>query len=537
MTDHPPQEAVPDTTTGPGYTWLKLALILVLGFGIRVTGLVWGQAYCQGSQGDCLEAYETAVDYVRGDSRAQYLGQPRYNDNAKLPGPLWALFCVEGLRLGKGSIEGVVWVIILLNTATIYLTYLLAARTLGVGPALWAALFLSVSPSAVFYSTVVYNPVVMPFLGGLLFLALWQTTQRNRSGAIFWVPLILLAMLQFHVSGLALIPAVILVLAFSPMRTHFLWLSAGVIAGFCLYLPYLQGDMAHHWENTRGMMQGASNPYWPGTLRVLTAPLSFLVNIWTPPHVYTPTEYREMCRACFGSLELLLVVNALSVISTAFLVCGAFAQIREALHGMLRSPRTVFARSPGIIFLSIVLLVPLLASVTSGKVFQARYCLVLLPPLFALAGAGVTHWLETQRRRRLVLTIVLASTCATAWFMPAMYRFDYTFIEDGTRFVPGFTKLEAIYQSLKAHTGKNQPVQVEDNDYLQALPRDDHYLHQARLIRVYVAIREKQDISVSDSSVPIVTYQLRSADKVRPEESEVAYYGNGIALTVKAPTR
>jgi hypothetical protein len=522
----------------PGYTWFKLSLILLLGFGIRVSGLVWGQAYCQGSQGDSLEAYQVAVDYVRGEAAAQYLGQPMYNDTARLPGPLWTLFCVEGLKLGKGSIDGVVWLIILLNTGAIFLTYLLASRTIGIAPALWAALFMAVSPSTVFYSTVVFNPVVMPFLGGLLFLALWQAVQRERSRAIFWVPLLLLAMQQFHTSGLMLIPAVILALALSPVRLNFVWLAAGAIMGFCLYLPYIQGEMAHHWENTRGMMRGASNPYWPGTLRVLIAPLSFLVNIWTPgPVVYTPTEYRQMCRACFGSLELFLVVNALSVIATAFLICGALSRIRKAFQGFFHSPRAAFAQSPGIIFLAIILTVPLLASVPSGKVFQGRYCLVLLAPLFALAGAGFTQLLENPRLRRLVWAIILASTCATAWFMPAMHRFNYTFIQDGPRFSPGFAKLEAVYQSLKTHAGKGQRVQVEDTDYLQALPHDDQLFHLARLIRVYVAIREKQAIDEPDSPPPVVTYQLRSAAEVSPNDPTVAYLGNGIALTVQAARR
>ena len=518
------------------FTCLRLSLILLLGFGIRVTGLVWGQAYCQGSQGDCLEAYQVAVDYVRGDARAQYLGQPNYNSNAKLPGPLWTLFCVGGLRLGSGSIEGAVWLFILLNTAAIYLTYLLAVRTIGVASALWAALFMAVSPSVVFYSGVVYNPVVMPFLGGLLFLALWRATQRNRSRAIFWVSLLLLAMPQFHVSGLTLVPALILVLALSPGRLNFLWLAGGVIAGFCFYLPYLRGEIAHDWGNTRGMIWGANHLYLPGTLRIVTAPLSFLVNIWTPWSVYTPAEYLNMCRACFGSFELSLAVNALSVVSAAILVCGAFLSIKKAMRGFFRSPAAVFAQSPGIVFLTIIFTVPLLVNLVTGKVFEARYCLVLLPPLFALAGAGVTYWLANPRLRRLALSIILASTCATSWFTPAMFRFQKTTIQEGSRFLPGFAKLEEVYQSLKAHAGRDQPVQVEDADYLQALPREDQFLRQAALIRKYVAIREKQTALFPDAQAPVVTYHLRFADEVRPQDPAVAYYGNGIALTARVLT-
>jgi hypothetical protein len=517
----------------PHYPWAMLALILLLGFGIRATGLMWGQAYCQGSQGDSLEAYQVAVDYVRGDARAQYLGQPNFNTNSKLPGPLWTLLCVEGLRLGKGSIEGVVWLIIPLNTGAIYLTYLLAARTLGVAPALWAALLMAVSPSVVFYSTVVFNPVVMPFLGGLLFLALWRTTQWNRSAAIFWVSFLLLVMLQFHTSALMLIPAVILVLVLSPVRLNLLWLVGGAIAGFCLYIPYIRGDMAHNWENTRGMIGGVNDPYWPGTLRIAIAPLSFLVNIWTPSSVYTPVEFRNLGRACFGFFELFLAVNALSVIATAFIVCGAFSVVKKNLQRLLRSPRAVFAQSPGIVFLAIMFTVPLLVNLPTRKVFQARYCLVLLPPLFALAGAGVTYWLANPQRRRLALSIILISTCATTWFTPAMFHFQKRLIQEAPRFVPGFDKLEIVYQSLKAHAGRERPVQVEDTDYLHMWPRTDQLHYQAELIRRYVAIRERQNSPALNSQAPPVVYQLRSADKVRREDPGVACYGNGIALTAQ----
>ena len=519
----------------PQAPWLRLAFILLLAFAIRVTGLVWGQAYCQGSQGDSLEAYQVAVDYVRGDARAQYLGQPSFNTNSKLPGPLWTLFCAGGLRLGRGSIEGAVWLIILLNTAAIYFTYLLAVRTLGVASALWAALLMAVSPSTVFYSTVVYNPVVMPFLGGLLFLALWQATQRDRSGAIFWVPFLLLVMLQFHTSALMLIPAVIFVLILSPVRLNFLWMVGGVIAGFCLFIPYILGDMAHHWENTRGIMGGVNNPYWPGTLRIAVAPLSFLVNIWTPPGVYTSAEYRSMCRACFGSFELFLAVNALSVIATALIICGAFAGIKNALQGFLRSPRAVFAHSPGMVFLVILFTLPLLVNLPTRKVFQARYCLVLLPPLFALSGAGVAYWLTHPRRRRLVLAVIVVSTCATAWFTPAMFHFQKRIIQEAPRLVPGFGKLEAVYQSLKNHAGKERPIQVVDADYLRALPQGDQLLCQASLIRRYVVIRERQTAPITDTNLPAATYQLFLAEKIRAEDPDVAYSGNGIALIARPP--
>src|SRR2546423_90091 len=59
-----------------GYpTWLILLGIVLLGLGIRLAALQCGQAYSYFQQGDGVEAYQVAVDYGHGNSRAQYLGQ------------------------------------------------------------------------------------------------------------------------------------------------------------------------------------------------------------------------------------------------------------------------------------------------------------------------------------------------------------------------------------------------------------------------------------------------------------------------------
>src|SRR6267378_3516361 len=145
---------------------LWLSLLILLGFILRLTSLYWGHAYVYFGQGDAVAAYSVAVDYGRGEPRAEYVGQPNYNEKSKLPGPLWAVFCFLGLRFG-GSISGVIMAVILLNTTAIYLTYKLAERTLGFPASLWAAMLAATSPWAVYYSCGVYNPNVMPFLGGL----------------------------------------------------------------------------------------------------------------------------------------------------------------------------------------------------------------------------------------------------------------------------------------------------------------------------------------------------------------------------------
>jgi 4-amino-4-deoxy-L-arabinose transferase-like glycosyltransferase len=513
----------------PKYAALWLSLILLLGFGLRVSGLIWGQAFGYGSQGDCLNAYRVAVNYANGEPRAQYIGQPNFNKHSKLPGPLWAIFCAIGLKLW-GSIDGVIWAIILLNTSAIYLTYLLAARTVGFPIALWAALFMATSPVTIEYSVVVFNPVVMSFMGACLFLALWRVVQRNHSFAAFWLFFLPLMMLQFHMSGLMLIPPIIVVLLLKPARLNFLWLVAGVIAGLALYVPYFFGDMAHSWENTRGMIFGGGGGFSAEALKVFSAPPDFLINYWGPRWTNRPDEYQEMGRACFGSFDLLVALNVVSVIVAILLIAGAFFEVRRALGGFWRSSRATFARSPGMVFLTIIFVMPLMVSLMEGERFHARYCIVLLAPLFSLAAAAAVRWLSIPRVRIFFLPLLLVTLGANVWLVPAMFHFQGKCIEQGPQFIPTFQKLETVYQSLKAHAGKNQSIQVNDAVYLNVT--GNKLFNGADVIPLFVYIRENETVS-QFAPTSAVIYDLYSADKVHLNDPAVAYRKYGIALVAR----
>src|SRR5262249_16768519 len=144
----------------PNRTFLLVSSIVLLGLLLRLAAFWWGQGYFYFGQGDGIEAFSVAVNYEQGEERAHYIGQPNYNQHSNLPGPLWTLFCLAGLR-AAGTMEGVVLELVFLNTATIFLIWLLADRSLGRPASLWAALLAATLPTPVFYSAGVYNPEVM----------------------------------------------------------------------------------------------------------------------------------------------------------------------------------------------------------------------------------------------------------------------------------------------------------------------------------------------------------------------------------------
>ena len=509
-----------------------LALIIGLGLSIRLTGLWVGQGYCRGHPGDGVEAYSWAVDFARGEPKAQYLGQPNYNLHAKLPGPLWSLFCFTGLRCW-GSIEGVILGIILVNTAAIYVCYRLAERTLGPSGSLWTALLAATLPFPIFYSISVYNPNVMPFLGGLLFLALWDVIQRDRARSIFWVMLLLLTMPQFHMCVTMLLPAVCLILLLASVRIHLPCLIGGLFAGALLYIPYIRGEMAHGWQNTLGMMSAPGHNAWGG-LKALAAPLSLLTN-WVPQWTGSVAAYRELGRACFGSFAVFLVLNLLSAIVAALLLIRIFQRTRMALRGCLQTPRQVFKRSQELLFLVILTVVPLLCAAASGKNFRSHYAIVLFGPLLSLAGWAASTFISGSGSGRWFRVALVILTCGNIWFMPAMFRYQSGRIDRGEVFVFSFRKSESIYQQLKAYAGSQRPVIVDDQALAKELYGRDDALSDAKLIGRYVATREVESAMLGGEKGPPMIFTLRRADQADAGAPEVAYRAHGIALVAAPP--
>ncbi len=506
---------------------LWLVLIILLGLGLRLSGLYWGQGYCAIGPSDAMEAYSVAVDYARGEPKAEYLGQPNYNSHAKLPGPLWTLFGYAGLRLW-GSIEGVVLGLILVNTVAIYLIYLLAHRILGPPASLWAALLAATLPFSVYYSVSLYNPNVMQFFGAWLFLALWNVLRRDRSRSIFWVAFLLLAMPQFHMCVTLLLPALVLLLLLAAPRVNGPWLLGGLFAGALLYVPYLRGDMSHGWQNTLGMLSARSG-YSLGGLKALTAPLSILTN-WVPQWTGNAAGYRQLGRACFGWFGVFLAVNLLSALVALLLLGRAFVDIKAAMAGFWRGPRAAFRRSPGLLFLAILVAVPLLGATLSGKNFRTHYTLVLFPAMLALAGGAVAKWSSAPRLGRYVTAAVVLLTCANAWFMAALFHDQGVRIDRGEAFIGSFRKLESVYRQLKAHAGANHSVKVEDAAYIKGFSRPEQERLNTKFIRVYVAIREKETAPQTGRSGEPVAYRLCRSAEVRPDDARVAYRAQGFAL-------
>jgi hypothetical protein len=519
-----------EKTRNTGGAQFGILLILLLALLLRLAGLWWGQGYFYFGQGDGVVAYTVAVDYAKGEPRAQYIGQPNYNENSKLPGPLWTMFCLAGLRFW-GSMEGVMILSVLLNTAAVYLIYLLAERTVGSPGALWAGLLAATLPWAVFYSVGVYNPEVMMFLGAVLSLSLWEVVRNPRSPHIFWVALMLLVMPQFHMAGLGLIPTVAVIIALASARVSWGWLLAGLAVGAFCYAPYIRGDMAQGWQNTHGMFSGKSMRSWD-SLKTLTTPLNLLVN-WVPRFVRNFHDYWEVGRACFGAAAILALVNLISLVAALGMLGGAFAQVGTVMRGKWRSPREAFKGSPAVLFLTLVALGPLFFALVSGHAFHSRYALVLMPGLIGMAAFGLSRMRAWPRFGRVFQIALVFTLCANVWFMGAYYYHQGRQIESGPVFIPSFRKMETVYQALRAHAGAERGVVVDSTEFLRTMRPGETELKEAALLTRYVPVRERELDMLRGAVTESVRYRLCRAEEAGSGDPKVAYRGNGIALVAE----
>lgn len=498
--------------------------IICLGFLLRLAGLCWGQAYHYAAVGDEMLAYRTALDLDAGERRALYIGQPNFK-SGKLPGPIWALFWLVGLKLGS-SPETICLMMILLHTSVIYFVYRLAENVFGPEYSLWAAVFFATSPWPVHYSGTAWNPIPMAFFGALLYLALWNVVTQPNSRNIFWVCVLLAIMPQFHMMVVFIAPVVALLLWWSPSRLNKRWLAAGVLASVLLYVPYVIGDMRHGWENTRRILEGPVVTSF-SVLKILTLPITDLSNLMSSVTGRNFSEYRVLGDACFGSFWVLAAFNALSLALSVVIISTFLIRVVRSLRGKWRTPRRAFAEAPAEVFVGSLLILPLVLFVSSFSNFNSRYLIVQFPLLFLLPALFMVSGLDGSRWRLPLRALMLLMIGFNIVFSMAYFNYQGTRIDTADYFVPTFRKMESVRQRLKEDAGANYRVCIDDSSFLKSMTKK--YTQGVMDLAEYVDLRERYDpLALRARQVKI--YHVRAATDPAETNQRVVCAVNGIAL-------
>lgn len=512
------------TNTDPRTHTLLLLLIITLGFLLRLYSLYAGQGYREFAVGDELEAYKVALELLAGVDYAWYIGQPNFS-GGHAPGPLWTLFWLLTYKLGGLSFDGAMFVMLLLNSFVIYLVYRLANIFVGRDYALLTALLYATGPWPVYYSTGLWNPVPMAFFGAILFLALWDVTQRDNARSIFLVSLVAAITPQFHMISVFYYPAILLILYLSPAKLNMKWLSYGVIAGGFVYLPYFIGEMNNDWENTRAILS-ESLPMSPGVAKVVSTPIAVISNQigrWTD---YGFSGYREYGDDYFGTYIVLLAINVFSLL-ISLIIIGSFLRILfRCLKGNWLTPGTAFAKHQAVLFFGILLILPSLLFLLTGHNYGSRYSIIAFPLLFILPAAFLKY-LDTKKYIVFFRSAISLMLVFNIYLIISFNHHQGELIENGNVFVPSFRKMEHARREISQHTEPGLLIQLDPTEYIKDQP--EHMLHGGLFLSDYISLTESF-ISHSEQPVGSVTYYIRQAAQPKAAEETVIYLSNGLAI-------
>jgi len=499
-----------------------LFAILLAGFGLRWYALYAGHGYIYFAIKDEIQALRYALDFLAGEPGTWYLGQPALNQG-HIPGPLWAMFVALIYKLGGSRVEGMFLIMAVINSLVVYPVYRLALKILSPQYALLAALCYALAPWAIYYSVGIYNPMLLGILGALLFLALWTTLEQDDSRAVFWVMLLSAAIPQVHMIGIFYYPAILLLLIFSPARLNRGWLVAGALAGAALYIPYLIGEITHHWSNLHNVL-ASTEKLSSGVMKILTIPIGMLTNHpgeWPGYHSKQLLAYADRW---FGSYLVLLLINVISLILALWFVAGLIKRFVAGLRASSFRYREALARQRTEIFLGSLLLLPLLCYLLTGKAYATRYSIIIFPILFLLPAWYLATCNKTRLRRIL------------GWTLACMFPFNvyvvlsfYTDLNrelnSGPQFMPAFYKLEALYSALRGYAGAHSSITLDSSDFIDR--RDKYHDIITTAVREYIRLRQSREmegVSIKDK----LSVSLVDARDRLPPGAKLIYTDNGL---------
>lgn len=503
---------------------IVLFFLLLIGFLLRMYGAYAGQGYHAFAINDELEAYRYALNYLAGDEKAQYLGQPAFA-KGQAPGPVWTLFWILLLKLGNNSIDGAIYWMAILNSCVIFLFYKLANQFLEPKYALFVALLYATAPWPVYYSVGVWNPMPMAFLGALLFLSLWHTTRNENSRSIIWVCLLAAIIPQFHMIGIFYIPAILLILYITPVKLNKQWFLVGMIAGLIIYAPYLIGDFHHGWENTRKMLSGGGG-FSFSVLKIISAPATVLSSMPGRWAGETIEELQHFGDSIFGTYIILLAFAAISSLAGLIFIVKFIKNLVQSLKGNWLSLRQVYSNYPELLFIGILVVIPLLLFLFTGHNYATRYTIIIFPLLF-LFPAYLYQGLKTSKTQRLWGIYFAVMVIFNIYLLTAFFTYQNNMIENSDKFMASFRKMEQIRQLIELDAGSEKIISLEFDESINKLPEINRKTIYA--LGDYIDIYQ-QKVSHKSSRATKQLYFVTLNNESSRRSEKAIFHGNGIQI-------
>jgi hypothetical protein len=163
----------------------------------------------------------------------------------------------------------------------------------------------------------------------------------------------------------------------------------------------------------------------------------------------------------------------------------------------------------------------------TGRNFQSRYVILLLPLLCLLPGLWITRTLAVSRWRKAGLACVALTIGFNVILDLSFYRYQGRLIAGGQYFIPSFRKMEQVRQKLQADAGQGRRIEVDASEFPN-MPRYKQGRGMHALAQ-YVEICEQAEAR-PDSQQPVPVYRAQADTNFVDASQIVVYQGNGIAL-------
>ena len=328
----------------------------------------------------------------------------------------------------KPSLQALHWFQAGISLVAVALLYFYAAPLFGQRVALLAALFLAVSPWAVYYGRFIWNPNPIPPFSTLLLLSLLAVLTAGRSRYHLVVALVALtAVTQLHLSGLVLIIVTGFALLLfwprwlQPNPRAGLWsLLGGTLLSLLLYFPFLLFQRAVGFEDIRlvsrtllGGSEAASEVSVNSASLLLNLELAsgrgFIETVGLAGHVAPPLRWLGI---------LMQAIMALTLLYSA--ARPLWAMVRQR-----RLPHHLAPRDRAYLILALWMLIPILLYVRHTVHLQNYYFLYLFPAPFVALALLIDdgwRWLQTRYGQPARLLVVPLALVAVGQFYLSQMR-------------------------------------------------------------------------------------------------------------------
>jgi len=322
-------------------------------------------------------------------------------------------------------------------TAGFIAVYLTARLMFGPLAGLAATGAYALSPGVLSSASQIWNPALTLPLTALIYLLLARVL-RGHSWSLPVLFALLVATIQVHMSNLALLAAVLVVLAVMPNGTRLKHWAAAAIAALAVMAPYIAAEAANGWINTKLILGG-----YDGKLYSAPSFGAFFKTLMQISGGGIP-DSRGASNRVLSLFAGLLLLGVAWRIGIALYRCGigwAPRAWRQRLKGLNQKERAVLS-----LFIVLVVCGALLTINRNASVY-VRYILFLIPAVALLIGAFLEELLVRLGNNQ-SLAIPVAALFASMFCLQGYI--------DATRKIAQpnpVAPLEALLDGLRNQTG------------------------------------------------------------------------------------